>query len=281
MSSHTSLAQDLSLVICHLHSHPWAHLLDSPLPFYFYLFFPVFSFYLLHSELYPELDNPIVMESLCYSANKGSLLLWIQRCSVWTVLHHFYSSMFHWTKDLCPRKLGDRSQRIAASSLLLKSSILHLVCDGGSHTPFPRLWGRETTSLLHEIGVRTLLHAMNFRGRCFCCLFIVQSMSLCIDMKMMRSFKSCGRISSSSPRQLLDFLEKLRRCVRWENSPLEHDCLSVNVVQLAILQGLKRNTQFFPVSMLFGDRGSSGNSPPRHSTGSEKTCTSAFNCSIL
>ena len=50
---------------------PWAHLLDSLLPFYFHLFFPVF-FYLLHSELYPELDNPIVMESLCYSANKES-----------------------------------------------------------------------------------------------------------------------------------------------------------------------------------------------------------------
>ena len=29
----------------------------------------------------------------------------------------------------------------------------------------------------------------------------------------------------------------------------------------------------------FGDRGSSGNSPPRHSTKSEKTYTSAFNCS--
>ena len=56
----------------HIHCHAWAHLLDSPLPFYFHLFFPVFSFYLLHSELYPELDNLIVMESLCYSANKGS-----------------------------------------------------------------------------------------------------------------------------------------------------------------------------------------------------------------
>ena len=56
----------------HLHSHPWRTLFDSLLPFYFYLFFPVFSFYLLHSELYPELDNPIVMESLCYSANKES-----------------------------------------------------------------------------------------------------------------------------------------------------------------------------------------------------------------
>ena len=122
---------------------------------------------------------------------------------------------------------------------------------------------------------------MNFRGRCFCCLFIVQSMSLYIDMKMMRSFKSCGRISSSSPFNFLDFLEKLRRCVPWENSPLEHDRLSVNVVQLAILQGLTRNTQFFPVSMLFGDRGSSGNFPPRHSTESEKTCTSAFNCSNI
>ena len=56
----------------HLHSHPWRTLFDSLLPFYFHLFFPVFSFYLLHSELYPELDNPIVMESLCYSANKES-----------------------------------------------------------------------------------------------------------------------------------------------------------------------------------------------------------------
>ena len=57
----------------HLHGHPWAHLLDSPLPFYYYhLFFPVVSSYLLHSELYPELDNPIVMESLCYSANRES-----------------------------------------------------------------------------------------------------------------------------------------------------------------------------------------------------------------
>ena len=56
----------------HLHSHPWAHLFDSLLPFYFHLLLPVFSFYLLHSELYPELDNPIVLESLCYSANKGS-----------------------------------------------------------------------------------------------------------------------------------------------------------------------------------------------------------------
>ena len=56
----------------HLHSHPWRTLFDSLLPFYFHLFFPVFSFYLLHSELYSELDNPIVMESLCYSANKES-----------------------------------------------------------------------------------------------------------------------------------------------------------------------------------------------------------------
>ena len=73
MSSHTSLAQDLSLVInISIVIHPWTHLLDSPPPFYFYLFFPVFSFYLLHSELYPELDNPIVMESLCYSANNWS-----------------------------------------------------------------------------------------------------------------------------------------------------------------------------------------------------------------
>ena len=55
----------------HLQCHPWAHLFDSLLPFYPYLFFPVFSSYLLHSELCLQLDNPIVKESLCYSANKG------------------------------------------------------------------------------------------------------------------------------------------------------------------------------------------------------------------
>ena len=65
MSSHTSLAQVLSLVInisIVIHERT---LFDSLLPFYFHLFFPVFS-------LYSELDNPIVMESLCYSANKES-----------------------------------------------------------------------------------------------------------------------------------------------------------------------------------------------------------------
>ena len=74
MSSHTSLAQVLSLfTFIHGH-HPGAPSLTRFSLFYFYLFFPVFSFsvYFLHSELYSELDNPIVMESLCYSANKES-----------------------------------------------------------------------------------------------------------------------------------------------------------------------------------------------------------------
>ena len=73
MSSHTSLAEDLSLIICHPRSYAWAHLLESILLFYFHLYFPVFfSFHHLHSELYSELDNPIVMEILYHSANKGS-----------------------------------------------------------------------------------------------------------------------------------------------------------------------------------------------------------------
>ena len=57
------------------HIHPWSSswrtLFDSFLLFYFYLFLPVFSFYFLHSELYPELDNPIVMESLCLLRQQG------------------------------------------------------------------------------------------------------------------------------------------------------------------------------------------------------------------
>ena len=58
MSSHTSIGSRC----------------ESLLLFYFHLSFPVFffSFHLLHCELFSELDNLIAMESLCYSANKGS-----------------------------------------------------------------------------------------------------------------------------------------------------------------------------------------------------------------
>ena len=58
--------------LCHPRSYPWRTLFESLLLFYFHLSFPVLSFYFLHSELYSELDNPIVMESLCHSANKES-----------------------------------------------------------------------------------------------------------------------------------------------------------------------------------------------------------------
>ena len=52
--------------------HPWRVLFDSISPFFLYWSFLLFSFYFLHSELYSELDNLIVMESLCCSANKES-----------------------------------------------------------------------------------------------------------------------------------------------------------------------------------------------------------------
>ena len=60
------------------HIHPWPSSwrtpFDSLLSFYFYLFFFVFFFPLLalRVALHPELDNPIVMESLCYSVTKES-----------------------------------------------------------------------------------------------------------------------------------------------------------------------------------------------------------------
>ena len=71
--SHASHGSSLSLVTCHPCSCAFLLEFDFIL-FYFHLSFLVFffSFHLLHFELYPELDNLIVMESLCYSANKGS-----------------------------------------------------------------------------------------------------------------------------------------------------------------------------------------------------------------
>ena len=60
----------------HLHSHPCAaHSLSRGIPVYFHLFFPVFFSILPPAtpSWYPEaIDNLIVMDSLCYSANKGS-----------------------------------------------------------------------------------------------------------------------------------------------------------------------------------------------------------------
>ena len=58
--------------LCHPRSYPWVHLFDSLLPFYFHFSFLSFSVYFLHSELFPELDNPIVMTSLRYSADTES-----------------------------------------------------------------------------------------------------------------------------------------------------------------------------------------------------------------
>ena len=72
MSSHTSLAQVLSLVITIsivIHGAPSLTRFSLSTSTCFSL---SFSFYLLYSELYSELDNPIVMESLCYSAYEES-----------------------------------------------------------------------------------------------------------------------------------------------------------------------------------------------------------------
>ena len=56
----------------HPRSHPWRVLFDSTSPFFLYFSFLTFSVYFLYNELFLELDNPIVMESLCFSANKES-----------------------------------------------------------------------------------------------------------------------------------------------------------------------------------------------------------------
>ena len=59
-----------------IHSHPrsysWRVLFDSTSPFFLYLFFLPFSVFFLHTELFLELDNPIVMASLRYSAAEES-----------------------------------------------------------------------------------------------------------------------------------------------------------------------------------------------------------------
>ena len=58
--------------LCHPRSYSWRTLLDSTSPFFLYFSFLSFSVYFLHNELFLELDNPIVMESLCYSAAEKS-----------------------------------------------------------------------------------------------------------------------------------------------------------------------------------------------------------------
>ena len=53
--------------------HPWRVLFDSISPFFLYFSFLSFSVYFLHNELFLELDNPIVMASLRYSAAEKSV----------------------------------------------------------------------------------------------------------------------------------------------------------------------------------------------------------------
>ena len=52
--------------------HPWCVLFDSTSSFFFYFSFLPFSVFFLHNELFLELDNPIVMASLRYSAAEKS-----------------------------------------------------------------------------------------------------------------------------------------------------------------------------------------------------------------
>ena len=67
------MAQVLSpFIVFHLHGHPWRILFDSISPFFFYLSFLPFSVFFLYPELFLELDNPIVMASLRYSAAEES-----------------------------------------------------------------------------------------------------------------------------------------------------------------------------------------------------------------
>ena len=66
--SHTLMAQVLSAFTLHQWSSTWRTLLDSTSPFFLYFSFLSFSVYFLYPELFLELDNPIVMASLRYSA---------------------------------------------------------------------------------------------------------------------------------------------------------------------------------------------------------------------
>ena len=58
--------------LCHPRSYPWCVLFDSTSPFFLFFSFLPFSVYFLHNELFLELDNPIVMASLRYSAAEKS-----------------------------------------------------------------------------------------------------------------------------------------------------------------------------------------------------------------
>ena len=62
--------------LCHPRSYPWAHLFDFSLSTST-CFFLSFSVYFLQNELFPELDNPIVMASQRYSADIESEDMWV------------------------------------------------------------------------------------------------------------------------------------------------------------------------------------------------------------
>ena len=78
------------------------------------------------------------------------------------------------------------------------------------------------------------IHVMKFWLQVSLLSFFVQSVSLYIDMKMMRSCCSCGW-NFLTRHHYLDLWEQLYRSVPWENLPLEHDRLCCDVVEFLIL----------------------------------------------
>ena len=67
MTPHTSWLKFWAITLSSPY-HPWRTLLDSTSPLFLYFSFLPFSVYFLYSELFLELDNPIVMASLRDSA---------------------------------------------------------------------------------------------------------------------------------------------------------------------------------------------------------------------
>ena len=171
--------------------------------------------------------------------------------------------------------LDVRVLRRRTSYPLRRRSASHAACKRGSHTkcsssPGPRNVHRPSSDTLAYTAtqVEICLHTSSLR-------FWSQSMSLYIDMKMIRPFELVWMYVLALA-HLLCFGEKLNRCVSWVNALVEPPPARWRCRSAGKSLGSRRNEQLFASPELPHIFGRGCHFPPRHNTDSMRTYT--FDC---